>query len=82
MAQVMNELAADYKCELTPAEEQFYDAMRELNEMALIGAGIGGGFVNTEELQVMNYNEAIKSEKDKWDYAVQKEHDRMTNNKV
>jgi hypothetical protein len=44
--------------------------MQELNEMALIGAGIGGGFVNTKELHVMNYNEAITSEKDKWDYAV------------
>jgi hypothetical protein len=83
MAQVMNELAAEYKCELTSAEERFYDAMRELNEMALIGAaGIGGGFINTEELHVMNYNEAIKSEKDKWDYAVKEEHDRMVNNKV
>jgi hypothetical protein len=50
--------------------------------MALIGAGIGRGFVNTEELHVMNYNEAIKSEKDKWDYAVKEEHDRMTDNKV
>jgi hypothetical protein len=50
--------------------------------MALIGAGIGGGFVNTEELHVMNYNEAIKSEKDKWDYAVKEEHDRMTDSKV
>jgi hypothetical protein len=56
--------------------------MRELNEMALIGAGIGGGFVNTKELHVMNYNEAIKSEKDKWDYDVKEEHDRMTDNKV
>jgi hypothetical protein len=82
MAQAMNELAAEYKCEFTPAEERFYDAMRELNEMALIGAGIGGGFVNTEELHVMNYNEAIKLEKDKWGYAVKEEHDRMVNNKV
>jgi hypothetical protein len=57
--------------------------MRELNEMALIGAGIGGrGFINTEELHVMNYNEAIRSEKDKWDYAVKEEHDRMVSNKV
>jgi predicted NBD/HSP70 family sugar kinase len=54
MAQAMNDKAADYKCELTPAEERYYDAMRELNEMALIGAGIGGGFVNSEELHVMN----------------------------
>jgi hypothetical protein len=82
MAQAVNELAADYKCELTPAEERLYDAMRELNEMALIGAGIGGEFVNTEELRIMNYNEANKSEKDKWDYAVKEELARMTNSKV
>jgi ubiquitin len=82
MAQEMNNKAADYKCKLTPAEERYYEAMRELNEMALIGAGIGGGFVNTEELHVMNYNEAIKSEKDKWDYAVKEEHDQMIDNKV
>jgi hypothetical protein len=50
--------------------------------MALIGAGIGGGFVNTEELHVMNYNEAIKLENDKWDYAVKEEHDRIIDNKV
>jgi hypothetical protein len=37
---------------------------------------------NHEELHVMNYNEAIKSGKDKWDYAVKEEHDRMTSNKV
>jgi hypothetical protein len=82
MAQAMNELAAEYKCELTPAEERFYDATRELNKIALIEAGIGGGFINTEELHVMNYNEAIKSEKDKWYHAVKEEHDRMVNNKV
>jgi hypothetical protein len=69
MAQAMNDLAAEYKCEFTPAEVRFYDTVRELNEIALIGAGIGGGFVNTEELHVMNYNEAIKSEKNKWDYV-------------
>jgi hypothetical protein len=82
MAQEMNDRVADYKCELTPAEDRYYEAMRELNEIALIGAGIGGGFVNTEELHVINYNEAIKSEKDKWDYAVNEEHDRMADNKV
>jgi hypothetical protein len=82
MAQEMNNKAADYKCELTSAEDRYYEAMRELNEMVLIGAGIGGGFVNTEELHVMNYDEAIKSEKDKRDHAVKEEHDRMINNKV
>jgi hypothetical protein len=31
MAQAMNDKAADYKCELTPAEDRYYKAMRELN---------------------------------------------------
>jgi hypothetical protein len=48
----------------------------------MMETGIGGGFVNTEELHVMNYNKAIKAEKEKWDYAVKEEHDRMVNNKV
>jgi hypothetical protein len=39
MAQAMNKIPAEYKCELTPAEEKLYDVVRELNEMALIGAG-------------------------------------------
>ena len=30
-------------------------------ELALIGAGIGGGFANTNELKVMNYKEAMQS---------------------
>jgi hypothetical protein len=36
MAQAMNESTADYKCKLTPAEQQFYNTMRELNKIALI----------------------------------------------
>jgi hypothetical protein len=45
----------------------------------LIGAGIGGGFLNTSELHVMKFNEAMtKSDKPNWDKAVLEEHDRFT----
>jgi len=30
-------------------------------ELSLVGAGVGGGFTNTSELKVMNYNEAMAS---------------------
>ena len=41
-----------------------------------MGAGLGGGFENTMELHVMNYNAAIKTPaKPKWDKAVEEEHD-------
>jgi hypothetical protein len=29
MAEEMNDKAADYKCELTPAEDRYYEAMQE-----------------------------------------------------
>ena len=30
-------------------------------ELAAVGAGIGGGFTNTNELKVMKFNEAMES---------------------
>jgi hypothetical protein len=53
--------AQDYKIELTAAEERYYEAMEfgfsclEHNgvERAMVGAGIGGGFANTNELHTM-----------------------------
>jgi hypothetical protein len=33
--------------------------MKELGEFGLIGAGIGGGFLNTSELHVMKFDEAM-----------------------
>ena len=36
-------------------------------ELILVGAGLGGGFVNTNELKVMNYKEAMKGKnKNDW----------------
>jgi hypothetical protein len=64
---------------LTPAEDNYYAAMKELGEFRLIVAGIGGGFLNTSELHVMKFDEAItKSNKPNWDKAVLEEHDRFS----
>jgi hypothetical protein len=75
----MNAAANHYEIRLTPAEEKNYAAMKELGEFGLIGAGIGGGFLNTSELHVMKFDEAMtKSDKPNWDKAVLEEHDRFT----
>jgi hypothetical protein len=48
-----------------------------------VGAGIGGGFTNTQELKVMKYHEAINGpDGDAWKAEVKKEHGRMVHNKV
>jgi hypothetical protein len=66
---------------LTPAEEKFYAEMRGLNEyqdLGLIGAGIGGGFVHTSELKVMKYNEAMAGpNKKEWEKAVKEVHNKF-----
>jgi len=57
--------------------------MKITNQVAGIGAGIGGGFENTNELRVMTYQEVMNTqERDKWIKAVEEEHDRMIKNKV
>lgn len=64
---------------LTDAERNYYDAMGSLEmEFACVGAGIGGGFVDTNELHVMKYKEAMATkDKDQWTKAVDEEHQRM-----
>ena len=53
------------------------------DELALVGAGLGGGFTNTKELKVMKFKEAMaSSDKDKWQTAVDKEHDCMKKHNV
>ena len=48
------------------------------HETSMLGAGTGGGFVNTQELHVMKYEDALKSkDADKWLKAIEEEHDRM-----
>ena len=69
------------------AEIRYLDAMVELDnneviaegrELALVGAGIGGGFVNTNELKVVNYREAMQSpDKDAWEEEIMNEYERF-----
>ena len=43
-------------------------------ELALVGAGIGGGFANTNELKVMNYKEAMQSpDRAEWEEEIESE---------
>jgi hypothetical protein len=88
--------AANYEIALTAAEIQYYDTMKELGENAgeygcvsagiteygHVGAGLGGGFENTQELLVMKYKEAMRIlDKPKWVKGVNKEHERFKKHK-
>ena len=68
------------KCNKTE-EKSFDDLLLEFkirDEIAGIGAGIGGGFENTKELHVMKYNEAMQQpDREQWVKAVREEHDRF-----
>lgn len=66
-------IEASYLCQLK-AIESFENAT---SEYTLVGADVGGGFENTQELQVMKYNEAMKSpDKEQWEKEIKEEHDR------
>jgi Reverse transcriptase (RNA-dependent DNA polymerase) len=62
---------------------ELYDG---IYEKALVGAGIGGGFVHSSELNVKNYNKAMKSadmdELSKWIKGMDEEHARFLFNEV
>jgi hypothetical protein len=78
----LNAIAAEYKIALMAVEEKYYDAMRELGELALVGAA-GENYVTTEQLKPMKYDEAMATEDaEGWDKAVKEEHDRMLDNTV
>jgi hypothetical protein len=76
---------SDYEIGLTMSEIRYYAAMKEFpegefapGEVACVGAGLGGGFLNTKELHVMKYKKAMKTpDCKKWEVAVKEEHDRM-----
>ena len=52
-------------------------------EIGLVGSGIGGGFLTTNELHIMKYSEAMAGpDCDKWQAAIRDEYMRMINNKV
>jgi hypothetical protein len=81
--------AQQFEIALTNAELNYYQVMTQLPgqwdigcntamEIALIGAALGGGFENTNELHVLNYKEAMEGpNKAQWTKAVVEEHDRM-----
>ena len=53
------------------------------SEFSCVGAGLGGGFTDTNELHVMTYNQAMKQpDKPEWIKSVDKEHERMSSNNV
>jgi len=53
-------------------------------EMACVGAGLGGGFQHTSELHAMKYKQAMENVSDRkhWEKAVGEEHERMVKMKV
>jgi hypothetical protein len=52
-------------------------------EIESVGAGLGGGFTNTNELKVMKYREAVNGpDGDSWKEEIINEHNRMLKNEV
>jgi Reverse transcriptase (RNA-dependent DNA polymerase) len=65
---------------LSEPELRYYERLAEYGciSYGLVGAGIGGGFVDTQELHVMKFNEAMQTrDKNKWLKAVAEDHDHM-----
>jgi hypothetical protein len=60
--------AANYKIALTAAEVHYYATMKsldaDLGKFGCVGGGLGRGFVNTQELYVMKFKQAMQT-KDK-----------------
>ena len=68
---------------LTAAEQNYYFALSEYLEYGCVGAGIGSGIANTNELKVIGYDEAMqRKDRNEWLKSINEEHDRMLNNKV
>jgi hypothetical protein len=64
-------------------EKAFEDNHNKLIEYVNVGPGIGGGFSNTQELQVVKYHEAFDGpDVELWKEEVAKEHKRMINSGV
>jgi hypothetical protein len=73
---------ANYEIALMAAEVSYYATMKEMGkhpgEIACVGAGLGGGFENTQELHVMKYKQAMAgTDKKSWEAGVIEAHDRM-----
>ena len=63
--------ACSYEIGLSGVEQEYYNMMWKMSEMALVDAGIGGGFIDTNELHVMKYKEVMAGkDAEKWQKAV------------
>jgi hypothetical protein len=57
--------------------------MWKMSETAFVGAGLGGGFVDTSKLHVMKFKEAMTgNDAVKWQKAVDEEHERRQKHRV
>ena len=71
--------SANYYSILEDATEQEFAE----SEIAVVGARLGGGVENTNELKVLNYKKAMASpDKDKWLEAIKEAFNRMTKYEV
>jgi hypothetical protein len=83
---VIENPAANYY-EVLGIDENEIKVLQMLNdsvsEYIIVGAGVGGGFTNTNELPVMKYHEAINGpDGKKWKAEVKTEHGRMVKSGV
>jgi hypothetical protein len=70
---------AHFPLQLTQAEENYLNYMKECNEIAYVGAGIGGGLEHKTELHVMKFDAAMKSsDAAHWKKSVEEEYTRRT----
>ena len=83
----LNEATMNYfasLAELEQAEVLGISAVEnQFMEYANVGAGVGGGFENTNELKPMKYEQAINGpDGEAWKIEIDNEHDRMVKNGV
>ena len=71
---------------LKAVEQNYYFVLSEYldwGEYGCVGAGIGSGIQNTNELKVIGYDEPMQQDdKKEWEKSINKEHDRMIKNQV
>ena len=73
---------------LTSVEDKYVRELETITkehpeEVACVGAGIGGGFTHTNELKPMKFDEAMSGpDADKWQKAVEEEKEKMDENDV
>jgi hypothetical protein len=64
-------------------EDEYEDCENEDEEIACVGAGLGGGFQSTKDLHVIKYKQAMNTkDNDMWTEAVFEEHERMVKRQV